>query len=86
MWELCAKYDLRFSIIADRFVSNVNRNIEDLKQRYYTVMKKILEVKEQLTHPLINYKFDPEYEKLRKFELEKFLMRTKETTESEKNL
>ncbi|EGR27451.1 hypothetical protein IMG5_196340 [Ichthyophthirius multifiliis] len=46
----------------------------------------MLEVRNQQAHPLYNYKYDPEYEKIRKFELEKYLMRTKEKTEEEKNL
>jgi len=44
LWNLCKQFDLRFIIIHDRYDSGYNRSIEDLKNRYYTVSRKILEV------------------------------------------
>jgi len=38
------KFDLRFIIIHDRYDTCYNRSIEDLKNRYYTVSRRILEV------------------------------------------
>lgn len=86
LWELCQRYDLRFIIIADRYDEKYCRGIEDLKQRFYSVTKRLLQIKGEQTHPLYNYKYDPEYERVRKFELEKFLMRSKDTSENEKML
>lgn len=44
LWELCKQFDLRFIVIHDRYDSSYNRSIEDLKNRYYTVSRRILEV------------------------------------------
>ena len=43
-WELCKCYDLRFIIIHDRYDESFNRSVEELKNRYYSVSKRILEV------------------------------------------
>ncbi|KAL4482206.1 hypothetical protein ABPG72_017987 [Tetrahymena utriculariae] len=86
LWDLCQRFDLRFIIIADRYDEKKCRSIEDIKQRFYSVTRRLLEIRNQQNHALYNYKYDPEYERVRKFELEKFLMRTKETTEQEKIL
>jgi DNA methyltransferase 1-associated protein 1 len=43
-WDLCKTYDLRFIIIQDRYDEKYNRSVEELKNRYYSVCKKILEV------------------------------------------
>ena len=37
-------------------------------------------------HPLSTYKYDPEYESTRKFHLEKYLIRNKETNDAEKRI
>ncbi|CAJ0643416.1 6013_t:CDS:2 [Entrophospora sp. SA101] len=43
---MCRKYDLRFIIIHDRYdFPNKIRTIEDLKERYYSVCKKILQIR-----------------------------------------
>ena len=34
MFELCERFDLRFTLIADRFP--LSRTLEELKDRYYT--------------------------------------------------
>lgn len=84
MWELCNKFDLRFIVIADRYDEKYCRGIEDLKHRFYSVTQKILEKREMKMHPLYNYMYDPEYERVRKFELEKYLMRVRDFSENEK--
>ena len=43
-WDLCKLYDLRFIVIHDRYEPSYNRSIEDLKNRYYTISRRILEV------------------------------------------
>ncbi|VFQ86509.1 unnamed protein product [Cuscuta campestris] len=40
LFELCKRFDLRFIVIADRFPSS--RTIEELKDRYYTVSRVVL--------------------------------------------
>lgn len=44
LWDLCEKFDLRFIVIYDRYDPKYNRSVEDLKERFYQVNKKILEV------------------------------------------
>ncbi|CAJ0908056.1 3364_t:CDS:2, partial [Entrophospora sp. SA101] len=46
LFDMCRKYDLRFIIIHDRYdFPNKIRTIEDLKERYYSVCKKILQIR-----------------------------------------
>ena len=40
-----------------------DRTIEDLKERYYSVVRKILLVRDDKTHPLYNYRYDSEYQR-----------------------
>ncbi|KAL7603183.1 hypothetical protein Lser_V15G16737 [Lactuca serriola] len=40
LFDLCERFDLRFSVIADRFSSS--RTMEELKNRYYSVSRTIL--------------------------------------------
>ena len=44
LWDLCEKFDLRFIVIYDRYENNRSRGLEELKDRYYSVSKRILEV------------------------------------------
>lgn len=46
LFELCKEFDLRFIIIHDRYVppSGRQRTLEQLKQRYYSVSKKLVEL------------------------------------------
>ena len=44
LWKLCHKFDLRFIVISDRYDDKYHRSVEDLKSRYYSVTKKLLEV------------------------------------------
>lgn len=45
LFELCREFDLRFIIIHDRYIppSGKQRTLEQLKQRYYSVSKKLVE-------------------------------------------
>lgn len=43
-------------------------------------------MRNETNNPLYHYVYDPDYEKLRKYHLEKFIMRPKEKNEEEKNL
>lgn len=85
-------------MIHDRYDEKYHRSIEDLKSRYYNVTKKLLEVyffsliysiyqkKNDKINPLCHYIYDPDYEKTRKYHLEKFIMRPKEKNEEERFL
>lgn len=43
LFSLCREYDLRFIVIADRYdYKGTQRSMEDIKDRYYTVVRKIL--------------------------------------------
>jgi len=86
LWELCEKFDLRFLVIFDHYEPKYNRSMEDLKERFYHVSKKILEIRGETNNPLFHYNFDSNYEKQRKYHLEKFIMRSKEKNEEEKKI
>ena len=43
MWSLCRDLDLRWTVIADRYEwADKERTMEDLKDRYYSVVRKLL--------------------------------------------
>lgn len=44
LWDLCRRFDLRFIVIHDAYDEKNRRTLEDLKKRYYSVCRKILEV------------------------------------------
>jgi hypothetical protein len=44
LWDLIEKFDGRFLVIYDRYDPKYDRSVEDIKERYYAVCKKILEV------------------------------------------
>lgn len=48
--------------------------------------KMIYQRKKDTNNPLYNYIYDPDYEKTRKYHLEKFIMRPKEKNDEEKFL
>ncbi len=50
------------------------RTVEDIKYRYYSVCKKLAQVRNLINSPFYNYIFDIDYEKKRKIELEKYLV------------
>jgi len=55
-----------------------DRSVDELKDRYYTVSKAILEARKDLNHPIVTKPFNYEQEIRRKNNLEKIFMRTKE--------
>lgn len=63
LWELCRIYDLRFIVIQDRYsFLTKERSVEELKDRYYSVSKRILENRKQFEHPILKsgYCYDQE--------------------------
>lgn len=86
-WGLCRMYDLRFIVIQDRYDMNYPpRSVEDLKDRYYSLSREILQLRGVSSHPILNLPYNANYEKKRKALLEKYFLRTKEQDEEEKAL
>ncbi|KAI9302294.1 hypothetical protein BJ944DRAFT_290272 [Cunninghamella echinulata] len=97
LFKLCQQYDLRFPVIADRFEYGTSaRTMEDLKDRYYSVNRKLIKVRGGLTHEynphvdrqtlLQQYSYDKTKEIERKQALLKLYQRTKEEIEEEEIL
>jgi DNA methyltransferase 1-associated protein 1 len=87
LWELCKEFDLRFIIIQDRYSPQwPERTVEDLKERYYTLSRLILELRGVTDHPILQLPYNAQYERKRKAQLEKYVLRTKEQDEEEKQL
>jgi hypothetical protein len=55
-----------------------DRSVDELKDRYYTVAKALLQAKGETSHPIVTRPFNFEQELRRKNNLEKIFMRTKE--------
>jgi hypothetical protein len=52
--------------------------VDEIKDRYYSVAKAILEYRSQLDHPIVKKPFNFEQEVKRKCNLEKLFLRTKD--------
>jgi len=95
LFELCREYDLRFPIIGDRYdyPGNRPRSIEDLKARYYSVCRGVMEQRTPLsqmtTEQLTTYnlmKFDKDRETERKKKAAVLFSRTPEQIKEEEML
>ncbi|RKP25170.1 hypothetical protein SYNPS1DRAFT_22828 [Syncephalis pseudoplumigaleata] len=103
LFALCRQFDLRFLVIADRYDYSApesatpppQRTLEDVKERYYTVARRILQARTSAmpsgaaTLPqdyLDCYNFDKEQEKERKRVLDKLFRRTQEEIMEEEAL
>ncbi|KAG1448120.1 hypothetical protein G6F55_010796 [Rhizopus delemar] len=94
LFELCRRYDLRFPVIEDRYsFENKHRTMEDLKDRYYSICRKmILQGKGPGTGEYDRqtiaqqYAFDKSREIERKNALIMLFNRTKEQVEEEEAL
>ena len=53
LWDLCRRFDLRFITVHDRYDENYNRTIAELKHRYYSVARKVLESRREFDHPIM---------------------------------
>jgi len=88
LMDLCKKFDLRFYVIFDRYeYPNHKRTMEDLKDRYYQLTKKLLNIRSQknaeLKPQLEYYNYDKNKEIERKKHLQMLYNRTKEQIEEE---
>ncbi|KAL7322300.1 swr complex subunit [Mucor circinelloides] len=94
LFSLCRQYDLRFPVIEDRYQFNKARTMEDMKDRYYSVYRKlILQGKYQSGEYVSDrqslaaqYNFDKAREVERKNALIMLFNRTKEEVEEEEAL
>ena len=86
LWSLCSQFDQRFVVIHDRYDPVYGRTIEDLKKRYYDVCHALAQARHLKNCPFYSYQYDSQYEKSRKLQLEKYLLRAKDKNEEEKAL
>lgn len=96
LFDLCRKYDIRWTVIHDRYEwKDKNRTMEDLRDRYYSVNKKIYQVR-PVTPGLASQtdkgqlialnSYDKAKEEKRKIMLLNLYSRTKEQIEEEEAL
>ncbi|CAH1392894.1 unnamed protein product [Nezara viridula] len=87
LFDLARRFDLRFVVMADRWDRSKfdPRSIEDLKERYYSIVTTLSKLKTGPGFPpeAKNYHFDAEHERRRKEQLERLYSRTKEQVEEE---
>eukprot|EP00743_Colponemidia_sp_Colp-15_P005390 GILK01005792.1.p1 GENE.GILK01005792.1~~GILK01005792.1.p1 ORF type:complete len:478 (-),score=102.17 GILK01005792.1:141-1538(-) len=89
LMDLCKQFDLRFIVIQDRYDAKWIRTVEDLKDRYYAIAKKLLESRSEediAKHHLFKNPYNVEYERERKLQLERLFSRTKEQELEERTL
>uniref|UniRef100_A0A7S2Z5F0 Myb-like domain-containing protein n=1 Tax=Chloropicon laureae TaxID=464258 RepID=A0A7S2Z5F0_9CHLO len=82
LMDMCERFDLRFVVIADRYDFNgATRKVEDLKQRYYDVARKLVIAREgsekaAAHNPVVKRPFNADHERERKRALEIVLARS----------
>ncbi|KAI8062221.1 hypothetical protein BC940DRAFT_309094 [Gongronella butleri] len=98
LFKLCRQFDLRFPVIADRYnFGSTARTMEDLKDRYYSVNRKLIKVRGGLREDVYDnrldrqtllqyYSFDKNKEAERKQALLRLYQRTPEQVEEEELL
>ncbi|KAL0093960.1 Swr1 complex subunit Swc4 [Phycomyces blakesleeanus] len=92
LFSLCRQYDLRFPIIEDRYDLPKPRTMEDLKDRYYSVSRKLFKERPTLDNNtdrqtlIQQYSFDKSKEVERKQALIILSNRTKEQMDEEEAL
>lgn len=89
LFELCERFDARWIVIEDRFdhLSHGKRSVEDIKDRYYTIVNKLSKVR---SDPNLSNRaqqmYDAEHERKRKAQLNRLFNRTTEQVEEEEML
>lgn len=71
LFDLCRKYDMRWFVIHDRFSSEEERTLEDLKEIFYSVCKRYFKAKSP-DNPLLE---SLDYPKQKEHERKKYLQR-----------
>jgi len=90
LFDLSRRFDQRFAVITDRYDDNQcpNRTMEDLKDRYYSVVTKLIKARTPAGQDVKDLPptYDCEHEKHRKEQLNKLFNRTPEQVEEEEML
>jgi DNA methyltransferase 1-associated protein 1 len=86
LWDLCKRFDLRFIVVHDRYDADYDRTLEELKHRYYSVARRVLEDRKIYNHPIIKSGYSYEQEMKRRACLERIISRTKEESQQEYEL
>jgi len=89
--DLLGRYDLRFVVVADRWQLPTTRSVEQMKDRYYGVARKLLEARaetaeEVANHPLVRDPFNAEHESARKAALARMMERSKAADKEEQDV
>ncbi|EME32726.1 DNA methyltransferase 1-associated protein 1 [Galdieria sulphuraria] len=95
LFQLCEKYNLRFTVIYDRWPDE-RRSLEELKNRYYSVARKLAETRKfepstrnsvifKHVQALIANPFDVDYERQRKVQLDNAFQFSKKELDREEN-
>lgn len=86
-WDLLKRYEMRFFVVYDRYdTSKYPRSLDELKHKFYSVCRKLAQLRGETKSPYFSYSFDYEHEKLRKYQLEKYILRGKDKHDKEKEL
>eukprot|EP00096_Caligus_rogercresseyi_P001389 TRINITY_DN1219_c0_g1_i1.p1 TRINITY_DN1219_c0_g1~~TRINITY_DN1219_c0_g1_i1.p1 ORF type:complete len:513 (-),score=232.03 TRINITY_DN1219_c0_g1_i1:583-2121(-) len=87
LFDLCRRFDLRFTVIQDRYSSQLHnfpqRSIEDLKERYYNVNEKLESIRMDSVNGRL---YDADHERRRKEQLIRLYNRTPEQIQEEEML
>jgi len=88
--DLCRSFDLRFIVIQDRynFVNDngKDRSVEELKERYYSLSKRVLEYRKQFDHPILKSGYCYEQEIKRRACLERIINKSSNQQKIENEL
>ena len=81
LFDLLARFDLRFLVAHDRWEREKTRTVEEMKSRYYAIARRLIEARadnpeEAATHPIIKDPFNEQHETDRKLALGDQMERT----------
>lgn len=85
LWQLLSRFDLRFLVVHDRYDNKQYppRTIEELKDRYYSICRKILEHRKIYDHPILKSGYNFEQENKRRTYLERTMNKMNEDQEED---
>lgn len=88
LFQMLKRFDLRFVVVQDRWNYGTERSVEDLKERYYTVAKAVLQLRadrkgEKLHGQMAREPYNRDHEERRKAALERMMSRTWATEKEE---
>lgn len=88
LWDLLERFDLRFTVVQDRYDEEKyqERTIEELKDRYYSICRRILESRKIYDHPILKSGYNYEQEMKRRSYIERTMNRAIEETNEENSL